>query len=40
MTLSMNPVQLEGAAALGGADNNLYAVGNAGARRLSVESHY
>lgn len=24
MTLSMNPVQLEGAAALGGADNNLY----------------
>jgi hypothetical protein len=25
-TLSMNPVQLEGAAALGGADNNLYAV--------------
>ena len=26
MTLSMNPVQLEGAAALGGADNNLYAV--------------
>ena len=26
ITLTMNPVQLEGAAALGGADNNLYAV--------------
>ena len=37
---TINPVALEGAAALGGADNNLYAVETLVRSRLCAQSHY